>query len=150
MPVKAVLNFRVPTEPRFASVVRQAVSEFAGANGIGRDDLAHFLTALGEAIANAIEHAHSHHGITIDVRIDRKAIVAKIEDGGIGFTAVGLDAKLPDVDAERGRGLAIMRRCSDIFTISSEPGGGTAIVIGRYLRKASANGSVSLPEAQLA
>ena len=145
---KAVLNFRVPNEPRFAGAVRQAVAGFAIANGIGRDDLAHFLTALGEAVANAIEHAQSNEDIAIEVRIDRKAIVATVEDGGIGFATEGLEAKLPDAEAERGRGLAIMRRCSDIFTITSEPGNGTAIVIGRYLRKAAANGSVSLSEAQ--
>ena len=64
------------------------------------------------------------------------SIMATISDTGVGFVAqeVVPEPPLPDPQAERGRGLPIMRRCSDIFLVKSVPGQGTAVVVGRYLR----------------
>ncbi len=132
----AVLDFRIPPQPHLSRVVRGSVVDFARTHGVGEDDLGHFLTALGEAIANAIEHAHAERPIEIEVRIGTDRIVATIRDNGIGFDSSRVvDRALPDHSAERGRGLPIMRRCCDIFNVSSEPGAGTAVVIGRYLRR---------------
>ena len=134
-PSEAVLDFRVPPVPHVARMVREGVSEFAESHGISRDDVAQFLTALGEALANAIEHARATDPILVEVRITRDSIVATVADGGVGFAADQLaEPSLPDPGAERGRGLAIMRSCCDIFSIESERGKGTSIVIGRRLR----------------
>jgi serine/threonine-protein kinase RsbW len=132
---EAVLDFRVPAHPHLARVVREGAAEFAHARGVDPEDLSHFLTALGEALANAIEHAHAPDPIEVNVRIDGTRIMATIADKGVGFVANVLpEPPLPDPHAERGRGLLIMRRCSDIFLIKSEPGKGTAVIVGRYLR----------------
>jgi anti-sigma regulatory factor (Ser/Thr protein kinase) len=133
---EAVLDFRVPAKPHLARVVREGVAEFATARGVSSDDLAHFLTALGEALANAIEHGGADRPIQVEVRIDAERIVATVTDVGSGFSAdLTAEPHLPDVSAERGRGLPIMRRCSDIFAIKSEAGQGTAVVVGRYLKR---------------
>ena len=134
----AVLDFRVPPKPHLSRVVREGVTDFACAHGIDGDDLAHFLTALGEALANAIEHARADGPISIEIRVSHDRIVGTVQDNGIGFAAAATtiaNVALPSVDSERGRGLPIMRRCCDIFAITSEPGRGTAVVIGRYIRK---------------
>ncbi len=131
----AVLDFRVPSDPHLARVVRDGVADFARAHGVEASVLAHFLTALGEAIANAMEHAKADAPIAIQVRLGGDRLVATVRDAGVGFSSAGLlTAELPPVDAERGRGIAIMRRCSDIFEIDSAPGRGTAVLVGRYLR----------------
>jgi anti-sigma regulatory factor (Ser/Thr protein kinase) len=133
---EAVLDFRVPAKPHLARVVREGVAEFATARGVGGEDLGHFMIALGEALANAIEHGGADRPIEVEVRIDAERIVATITDGGAGFSAdLPPEPKLPDLAAERGRGLPIMRRCSDIFAIKSEAGQGTAVVVGRYLKR---------------
>jgi serine/threonine-protein kinase RsbW len=143
-PSEAVLDFRVPPEPHVARVVREGVAEFAESHGISHEDVAQFLTALGEALANAIEHARTTAPIAVEVRIDRQSIVATVADDGIGFPADQLtEPLLPDPAAERGRGLAIMRTCCDIFSIESESGKGTSIVIGRHLRSAGPRLSVA-------
>lgn len=132
----AVLDFRVPPRPHLSRVAREGVADFARAHGVGEDDLAHFLTALGEAIANAIEHSHAERAIEIEVRVGVDRILATVQDSGIGFdTKLVLDPILPEPTAERGRGLPIMRRCSDIFAIKSQPGAGTAVILGRYYRR---------------
>jgi anti-sigma regulatory factor (Ser/Thr protein kinase) len=131
---EAVLDFRVAPQPKISRVVRDGVSAFARANGVGEDDLAHFLTALGEALANAIEHARAEGPIEVEVRIREDRIVASVQDNGVGFSSeLIVEPALPDIESERGRGLPIMRRCCDIFALTSEPGRGTAVVLGRYL-----------------
>jgi anti-sigma regulatory factor (Ser/Thr protein kinase) len=148
-PSEAVLEFRVPPVPHVARVVRDGVSEFAEAHGIGHDDLSHFLTALGEALANAIEHAEATGPIHIEVRIDSGSIVATVADDGVGFAPGDLgEPSLPDPTAERGRGLPIMRRCCDIFSITSERGKGTRIVIGRSFEGSAPQASLVYDEKQ--
>ncbi|GAC1304100.1 MAG: hypothetical protein NVSMB19_14640 [Vulcanimicrobiaceae bacterium] len=136
--IDEVLDFRIPPKPHLSRVVRDGVAEFARSRGVGAEDLDHFLTALGEALANAIEHAHADTPVEIEVRLTSDRIVATVQDMGIGFeTALVVGPALPAVTAERGRGMPIMRRCTDIFAIDSVPGKGTAVVLGRYLRDAS-------------
>ncbi len=140
----AVIDFRIPPEPHLSRVVREGVTEFARSHGVNDDDLAHFLTALGEALANAIEHSRASRPITIEVRVNAERVVAKISDEGVGFAcSVSGGADLPGIDSERGRGLPIMRRCSDIFTIESTPGAGTAVVLGRYIRRITGAANVA-------
>lgn len=141
---EAVLDFRVAPHPHLSRLVRERVIEFARNHGVGEDDLAYFLTALGEAVANAIEHARALQPIFVEVRVDGSRIVATVADNGIGFPpAKTLDTDLPDIHAERGRGLPIMRRCSDIFALHSEPGQGTAVIVGRYLDRRNARAGVA-------
>jgi anti-sigma regulatory factor (Ser/Thr protein kinase) len=131
-----VLDFQVPPQPHLCGVVRQGVADFARTHGVVDDDLMYFLTALGEALANAIEHARAAEPIAVQVRVAKDRIVATIQDRGIGFPSdVSARPDLPEPSAERGRGLPIMRRCTDIFAVRSVPGKGTAVVLGCYLRK---------------
>jgi anti-sigma regulatory factor (Ser/Thr protein kinase) len=135
----AILDFRVPSQPHLSRVVREAVGDFARSHGISGDTLNHFLSALGEALANAIEHARSEKPIEIEVRIGEGLIVATVRDRGIGFASdPSVDPVLPDPHAERGRGLPIMRRCCDIFVVDSAPGRGTSVRIGCRLQVAAA------------
>ncbi|GAC1308680.1 MAG: hypothetical protein NVSMB21_14270 [Vulcanimicrobiaceae bacterium] len=135
---EAILDLQVPPRPQLSRVVREAVTDFGARYHVDDVDLELFLTALGEAVANAIEHAQAEQPICIHVRRLNDRIVATVEDTGVGFRPDDVDGtRLPDPTAERGRGLPIMRRCSDILTIESIPGKGTAVVIGRYLRQAN-------------
>jgi anti-sigma regulatory factor (Ser/Thr protein kinase) len=133
---EAVLDFRVAPQPHASRIVRDRVSKFALENGVGEDDLAHFLIALGEALANAIEHACADAPVEIELRIGHDRILATVQDSGIGFPAdVAIaQAHFPESDSERGRGLPIMRSCCEIFALKTEPGKGTAVVLGRYLK----------------
>ncbi len=133
--VEAAIDLRVEPHAHLSRVVRDAVTAFARENGVGEDDLTHFLTALGEALANAIEHARAEDPIVVEVRVSEDRILATVRDNGVGFTSGLADERgLPPPDAERGRGVPIMRRCCDIFALHSSPGKGTAVILGRFLR----------------
>jgi anti-sigma regulatory factor (Ser/Thr protein kinase) len=136
----AQLRLSIPAEPRAGLKVRREIIAFATQNGIeDGDDLCDFMTAIGEALANAIEHAQTTEPIDVAVWLlgdDR--LFASVQDKGVGFHPIErpIDSHLPDMLAERGRGLPIMQRCADIFSVSSAPGEGTRITLGRYVQRA--------------
>ncbi len=128
------LKVRIPANARFGKSVREEVTGFASQFRIGRTQLEEFIFAIGEALANAIEHSGSNDVIEVRCQIEDDKIIATVIDSGRGFlTDSHPTATLPDELAERGRGLPIMRRCTDIFAVHSVPGKGTAVVLGRYL-----------------
>jgi anti-sigma regulatory factor (Ser/Thr protein kinase) len=114
---------------------------FAGDHEINDRELEEFIFAVGEALANAIEHSRTSDVIEVHCQIEDDKILATIIDSGAGFASdPAPNVSLPDALTERGRGLPIMRRCTDIFAVHSVPGRGTAVVLGRYLhRKAHAS-----------
>jgi len=138
---EAVLDIRVQPEPRASRAVRLGVARFGREHGVSEDDLDLFLTALGEAIANAVEHgARSRReiAIVVEVRISHDRIIGHVQDDGDGFAVVSSsEPALPDFSSERGRGLPIIRRCSDFFAVTSSPGKGTAVLLGRYFQPAA-------------
>jgi len=98
-------------------------------------DLRTPLTTI-KALANAIEHSDSSDVIEVRCHIEGDKIIATVIDSGKGFETDGTPQKpLPEELSERGRGLPIMQRCTDIFAVRSVPGKGTAVVLGRYLRQ---------------
>jgi anti-sigma regulatory factor (Ser/Thr protein kinase) len=130
-----VLRLSIPPLPRFASTARRAFSNFAGLHRLASRDAENLVFAIGEAIANAIQHAQTRESIEIWVSIEGDAVVARVTDRGRGFAAPP-DGRvaLPSVYAEEGRGFAIMQRCTDFLDVSTNPGCGTVITLGRYRR----------------
>jgi serine/threonine-protein kinase RsbW len=125
--------------------VRKELIAFARQHGVASSDLDTLLIAVGEALANAVEHAGSHHDVEVQCRIDDREIVATVIDGGRGVTRGGADgiiAPLPEPMAEGGRGIPIMQRCTDMFSMRALPGGGTGVVLG-LLRRIQENHAAS-------
>lgn len=134
------LNLQVPPDPRYARTVRDALTGFAHLHGVAPDDLDALMFAVGEALANAIEHAKGHGDIEIECRVDDREIIATVIDGGRGISSTKVPqglAPLPEALHERGRGIPIMQRCTDLFSIESLPGRGTAITLGLNRRTAT-------------
>jgi anti-sigma regulatory factor (Ser/Thr protein kinase) len=99
-------------------------------------DLENLTFALGEALANAIEHAQTQNDIAVGFQIDDSAVVATVSDQGRGLEdPPPVTAEMPHDLTETGRGFAIMQRCTDFFDIRSTPGEGTVITMGRYRQR---------------
>jgi anti-sigma regulatory factor (Ser/Thr protein kinase) len=132
------LRLQVPADARYAKYVRARVSGFASGHVVEDEDLREFLTAVGEALANALEHSQSSDSIDITCWFDGDRLIARISDAGVGFAAPDdprAIATLPHVYSEHGRGMAIMDRCTDIFAVKSAPGMGTTVILGRHLHE---------------
>lgn len=121
----------IPLDPHSSKAVRERLLAYAQRRGIEGAILDDFLFAVGEAVANAIEHSKSKTAIEVRCSVDEEKILAIVSDGGQGFEYAGLTA-LPLGLVERGRGLPIMRGFTDIFSLQSTPGVGTAVLLGRY------------------
>ena len=132
------ITIHVPPEPWASRTVRDGVTAFAERAGVSGADLTALLTAVGEAVANAIEHSRTLQPIEVRCVAHRDSIIATVRDFGVGFRHAGEgsepSATLPSTECERGRGLGIMRRCTTIFSVGIAAGGGTSVVIGRRLR----------------
>jgi stage II sporulation protein AB (anti-sigma F factor) len=133
------LTLRIPAKPANGRLVRERVAAFARRQRLAPDDLREFVTAIGEAFANAVEHSHSKV-IEVNSWVDGGTnLVATVSDSGCGFTELSQEHPLPPPSAERGRGLAIMKRYSDLFEIATEPGKGTKVLLGRSIRPPGRN-----------
>ena len=127
-------------ESRFESIeiAERALLDLLGEVEGGGDEAYWALTALREAVANAIRHGH--HGrpeelVRVDYRVRADQISITIVDQGDGFDP----AAIPDPrDAENilkpcGRGIFYMRRFMDEVVFRREPGGGTMVCMNRRL-----------------
>jgi anti-sigma regulatory factor (Ser/Thr protein kinase) len=129
------LHLRLPPLPRSARAGRDALAALAAFHDVASIDIEGLTFALGEALANAIEHAGSDAEIEVCVTIDARAIVATVRDQGRGFVDTPCEVlPFPELSAEGGRGFPIMQRCTDFFEVRSLPGDGTVVTLGRLRR----------------
>ncbi|MHB8178645.1 MAG: ATP-binding protein [Vulcanimicrobiaceae bacterium] len=141
---ESLLSLRVPPDPRYGRLVRERVVTYAAGQGVGADALSGLLSAIGEALANAIEHSGCDSAIEIGVRVDAGKIVATIVDAGRGLCEqIPRRAPFPEGLAERGRGIPIMQHYTDIFAVYTVAGRGTVIELGCYLAPLASEGSAA-------
>jgi anti-sigma regulatory factor (Ser/Thr protein kinase) len=106
---------RFPNSRQYVPVARKTVIEFARALGLpakAEDDL---TSAVGEALANAVEHGFRERTyFSIRCWREQNIIVVEIEDDGRGFDpSYREEGDGSDHDAERGFGISIMRALVD-------------------------------------
>ena len=88
--------------------------EFARTLGLPEEKLEDLGCAVGEALANAVEHGfreRTYFQIRVWRSADEAAIVVEIEDDGTGFDPAAVGD--PEEDAMRGYGITIMRAMAD-------------------------------------
>ncbi len=133
-PTDESLRLEIPPDTRYGRLVRERLAAFALARRVAPHDVTELVTAVSEAVANAVEHARTSRAIEVVCAFAGERLIATVADHGIGFDTSALhEPRLPEPLAERGRGVPIMRQCSDLLTIESVPGQGTTVTVGRYV-----------------
>ncbi len=125
-PVSDALRLRLAAEPEDLRRVRRALTRWLRANGAGGEDLHMIGLAVGEAAANAVEHAYPPGPATFDVE-------ASIDDGCVTVSVRDHGGWREPRGEHRGRGLTIMRDTMDEVDIRRD-GTGTEVVLRRRLR----------------
>jgi anti-sigma regulatory factor (Ser/Thr protein kinase) len=103
--------FRFPSAPRYAGAARRVVRRFLIAAEVPQDVADDLESAVGEAIANAIEHGYrpgTYFSVAISCKDD--VVEVQVEDNGTGFILVPSKA---DPGRMRGFGMTIMRTLTD-------------------------------------
>lgn len=119
------LSLEVPARPESLAHVRRALRRWLLSVGAGRSDVGVVTLAVGEASANAVEHAYSPTPaiFTVDAAEDDGVVTVTVRDAGRWRAPRG---------ENRGRGLTIMERAMDSVTVQPTPAG-TEIVMSRRL-----------------
>jgi anti-sigma regulatory factor (Ser/Thr protein kinase) len=117
-PTLARVELRLPAEPACAALVRTAMRRFLAASRLDANRAYDALVAVGEAVSNAIEHAYGGSSpetfaVTAE-RVDATLVVAVADYGRW---------REPPPSSPPGRGLALMRRLSDVAEIAGSADG---------------------------
>jgi anti-sigma regulatory factor (Ser/Thr protein kinase) len=124
-----LLQLRIPPNPCHVRKVREQLLLLGDDVAMMPEALEDFVTAIGEAFANAIEHARSSEPVEIEVRQRDTQLVATIRDHGQGIDTTRICSRLPPATTERGRGIPLMRQCSSSMSIQKPNDGGTLVVL---------------------
>lgn len=128
-----------PAAPKFLADVRRSIERLAEQAHLGRAEVNDLLTAVDEAVANAIRHG-SPRGegdmVAVVAEATPGAITVSIQDNGGGFQ-VPAAPEMPGPDALGGRGLPLMCALADSVEVSRS-GKGTRVVLKKSARAAAA------------
>jgi anti-sigma regulatory factor (Ser/Thr protein kinase) len=108
---EGAFGFTFTALPMAVPLVRRSLDRFAEGLGLDCDSRFSLLTATGEAIANAVEHAYSVAPglVRVQASLNDDQLLVTIEDEGKWKPATRRD--------ERGRGLPLMRALMDAVEI---------------------------------
>jgi PAS domain S-box-containing protein len=121
-------------EPGQIDIVRHHAKRLGGLAGLSPFDQTRLATALTEIAANAQRHAAGGSvEFSISQRGRRRFVQATVTDHGPGMADVARLLDAADPDAEAKSGIAVARKLVDHFSIESQPGRGTVVVLGKAL-----------------
>jgi serine phosphatase RsbU (regulator of sigma subunit)/anti-sigma regulatory factor (Ser/Thr protein kinase) len=103
LPTKAVpIHLTLPAVPQSAAITRRASSRFARAANLSLEKTFNLNLAVGEAVANAVEHAYPDEGgrLSLGLAMDGDKVVAEVRDEG--------KWREGESRPDRGRGLTIL------------------------------------------
>ena len=106
------LRARYRGAPNSVREARKAVVDYARMCGFATGELNDIEVAVGEALANAVEHGTRNLGfITVTCSFDGSGLVIEIRDDGSGFDHV--TGARRDPRSIRGFGISLMRALMD-------------------------------------
>jgi serine phosphatase RsbU (regulator of sigma subunit) len=121
----ATFEIDVPAMASSLSGIRSSLRQWLTSVGASSDDLHDLVLAVGEATANAVEHAYGGIGgvVRVTATLDGDEVVVRVRDDGQWREPRG---------EHRGRGSQIMTRTSDQVSVSRRDTG-TEVVIRKRL-----------------
>ncbi|GAA0244119.1 hypothetical protein GCM10009527_046040 [Actinomadura nitritigenes] len=129
--MEVVLEMTLPRNAESAPLVRHTLDASLRGLGVPPEVRADIALALGEACANVIQHATAGKDYEVRARMDGTKCVVEVIDGGAvvstaastaesvetgwrdGATRAVWDAPPAPPGAEHGRGLQLMRACTE-------------------------------------
>jgi PAS domain S-box-containing protein len=113
------VEMKLPAVPASATIARRFVSRFARVVALDADRSFDLALAVGEAVANAIEHAYKEAPGDFMLRLSSRddAIFGEVQDLG--------SWREPSPNSDRGRGLEILAAITQRFEVSRGAAGTT-------------------------
>jgi serine/threonine-protein kinase RsbW len=116
---------------------RVLIDVLAAADGEGEDEY-WMVTALREAVANAVQHGSGGdpaRRVEVVYHVEGNELVITIRDTGEGFDPAGVPDPTDPENLLRpcGRGIFYMRRFMDSVDFDTQPGRGTIVTMSKKL-----------------
>ncbi len=143
------LSVELPRDSKSVPVIRHLTRFALRAAGVTEEVTYDIELALSEACTNVLEHAGEGDAYEVAVAVRPDRCELRITDTGRGFDHVSVRDRRAGLDAERGRGMALMQAVMDRVDFLSEPESGTLVALTKYLRfdDGSSRGLLSRPTA---
>ncbi|MFQ5854657.1 MAG: ATP-binding protein [Anaerolineae bacterium] len=125
----------IQSRPGRIADARQWAAQQTRAAGFGEDAVFAVELALGEALANVVEHAYDGdeaQEIRLTLVVDGEKLCLTIRDYGRKFDQASYTPPDLDVPAEGGYGVYLMHELMDEVTYDSSPPEGTRLSLVKY------------------
>jgi serine/threonine-protein kinase RsbW len=121
-------------------VAERALLDLVAEGSGSSDDEYWLVTALREALANAIRHGNRQDPalmVRVGFRLAEQTLSIRIEDQGVGFDPADVPDPTDPANLLRpsGRGIFYMRQFMDQVDFETTPAGGTAVTMVRRLQQ---------------
>jgi serine/threonine-protein kinase RsbW len=131
--VQIKLSLSLPSDELSVPVARRVCVQAMRALGV-TESCAHDLeVALAEACSNVLKHAQRGDEYEVSAGIDHERCVLEVVDTGHGFDSEDLGRADADAEAERGRGIQLMRALVDAVRFESRHESGTIVHMEKAL-----------------
>ena len=133
--VRIQVVMTLPSEALSVRVVRRTAAAALRTAGVTEECVAEVEVALSEACTNV--HRHAGHGASYEVviNIEDDRLTMDVLDSGTGFGELGAGPPtMAGLDAEGGRGIALMVALTDRAVFDTVTGGGGSVHLMKDLR----------------
>lgn len=130
--IRLNLSLRLPRDRFSVPLARHLLSAAMNEIGVVADDEAAVALALSEACTNVVHHAGAATSFQVSISIDPMRCELHVVDEGCGSRPCA-PYGMPELAAERGRGLALMQALVDRMVLDSEPDLGTTVHLVKRL-----------------
>jgi serine/threonine-protein kinase RsbW len=127
------LALTLPRDEQTVPVARHIVRNAMDQVGVEETCVYDFELALSEACTNVLLHSGPGDLYVVRLDLEDRIGVIRVIDVGHGFDSARLQADDPLLDAERGRGLGLMRALVDRVDFTSRPEAGTIVTLEKVL-----------------
>jgi serine/threonine-protein kinase RsbW len=132
-PTQPPLHQVLPADATSPSLVRRALRAWLGDLRLSLDDTADLVLAVHEAVENVVEHAYVSVPDSGEVRIEVEVRTVRDDSARVVATVTdqGRWRPVPDDSGYRGRGMQIMRSCTDFLHVNTSERGTTITLASR-------------------
>lgn len=125
----------LPREARTVPVVRHTVATALRAAGVTGECVGEVEVAISEACTNVYRHAGHGASYEVAISIGDERLTMDVVDFGPGFGDPGAEPPTTaELEAEGGRGIALMRALTDRAVFDTITGGGGSVHLMKLLR----------------
>ena len=127
--MEVTLTICLPRDHQTVPVARRIIDSSMTSVGVTPECVSDVTIALSEACTNVLKHSGPGDEYGVRFELDNEVCSIKVVDLGPGVDVEALPKGDAAVDAERGRGVQLMRHLVDELHFESDPNDGSVVTM---------------------